>query len=73
MNCTYDCNQGRNCTCELVTANSDDTSRDMPIVFVYGAFEWLKDMFYAGIELCGAVILGAVAIAGAAYGLRGWL
>ena len=53
--------------------NSDGSDQDMSIVFVYGAFEWLKDMFFAGIELCGAVILGAVGIGFLAYGLRGWL
>lgn len=67
----FNCNQGR--SCPLITANSDDTSRDMPIMFVYGAFEWLQDMFYAGIQLVGAVILGAVGIGFLAYGLRGWL
>ena len=53
--------------------NSDGSDQD--IVFVYGTFEWLKDMFDAGIELCGAVILGAVGIGFLAYGLRavGWL
>ena len=50
--------------------NSDGTDRDMPIVFVSGAYEWLEDMFYAGLELLGALILGAVGLCGLAFGLR---
>jgi len=50
--------------------NSDGTDSDMQIVFVNGAFEWLKDIVYTGVQLCGALILGAVGVCGLAYGLR---
>ena len=48
---------------------------DLPIVFVDGAYEWLKDILYAGVDLCGVLILGAVAVGSFAYGLHaaGWL
>ena len=73
MSCTQTCNQGRRCTCKPYTLTT--TSRDLPIVFVDTAYEWLKDIAYAGIGLCGVLILLAVAVAGFAYGLRagGWL
>ena len=37
--------------------------------------EWVQDMIYMGVQLCGTVILGAVALAGWSYGLRaaGWI
>ena len=50
--------------------NSDGTDSEMSIVFVSGAFEWFKDMAYMGIQLCGALILGAVGVCGLAFGLR---
>ena len=50
--------------------NSDGSDQDMPIVFVSGAYEWIEDMFYAAIQLVGALVLGAVGICGLAYGLR---
>lgn len=60
---------------QLVTANSDGSDREMPIVFVSGTFELLKDMIFTGLELIGVLILGAVGVAGLAYGLYtgGWL
>ena len=65
MKCLGNCQQGRNCTCA-------EQPGDLPIVFVDGAFDWLQDMFYAGIELCGVLILLAVGVCGMAYGLRVW-
>ena len=61
MTCTHDCEQGKFCVCG---------ASDMPIVFVEGAFEWLKDIVYTGVSLSGALILGAVGVCGLAYGLR---
>jgi hypothetical protein len=62
MSCTSQCNQGRMCTCTLNQDNSDGSDSD-------GNWGWIADYFYAGVELCGVVILAVVAIACVAYGL----
>ena len=43
---------------------------ELPIVFVSGTYDWIKDMFFAGIQLCGALILGALGLICLTYGLR---
>ena len=37
-------------------------NNELSVVFVDGCFDWLRDMFLAGVDLCGVLILGAVAI-----------
>ena len=45
------------------------TDDDLPIVFVSGTYDWIKDLFFAGVQLCGVLILGALGLACFAYGL----
>jgi hypothetical protein len=42
MSCNGKCNQGRNCTCS-----------NNQIEMFSSLWQWLKDLFYAGIELLG--------------------
>lgn len=52
----------------LYTTNSDGTDED-GIVMLTRPWEWISDMFYAGVELCGVLVLLAVGVAGLAFGL----
>ena len=51
MTCTNDCLQGRECTCRQQTKSDE-------IVMLEQPWQWLQDLFYTAVLVCGSAVLG---------------